>query len=292
MPAHTLTDNAVRKLRRALADRPGSTGGGVGGGVPVSYNRYAAPFTVRWAASLAQGESSEGAGDATSGEWIIWLPPGDLLHVSGETVDVTANLEAAGGDYPEGWYVLATDDEPIIDRDEGGALYLSLSGVFSGAASGGAIKICDVEVDGETGMRTVKQYILSSIIIGGAGLQPWTFRCTITPGENGGEETREGGWLMPRLQFGYYLVSEIPDPRPGAPGSFTAEELAQTEDGDYYIKCDSNNETFSLVRQPPDSTTPLNNDYRNGIVYFFVGTVSGGVQTVAPHITPVFYYYV
>ena len=123
---------------------------------------------------------------------------------------------------------------------------------------------------------------------GGPGLQPWTFRCTIRPGENGGEETREGGWLMPRLQFGYYLVG---DPRPGAL-SFTAEELAQTDDGDYYVKCDSNNETFALVRQPPDSSTPLSNDYRNGIVYFFVGTVSGGVQTVAPHMTPVFYYYV
>ena len=186
MPAHTLTDNAVRKLRRALADRPGSTGGGAGGGVPVSYNRYAAPFTVRWAASLAQGESSEGAGDATSGEWIIWLPPGDLLHVSGETVDVTANLEAAGGDYPEGWYVLATDDEPIIDRDEGGALYLSLSGVFSGAASGDAIKICDAAVDASTGARTVKQYVSSSIIIGSGGApMPFDLKGEIETSEDG-----------------------------------------------------------------------------------------------------------
>lgn len=125
---------------------------------------------------------------------------------------------------------------------------------------------------------------------GGPGLQPWTFRCTITPGEGGGEETREGGWLMPRLQFGYHLVGEFTDPSPGAPGSFTAEELAQTDDGDYYVKCDANNETFELICQPPNSSSSLVNNYRDGIVYFFVGTVSGGVQTVAPHMIPVFYY--
>jgi hypothetical protein len=153
--------------------------------------------------------------------------------------------------------------------------------------------ICPVQGPGVSLRRTpvgtvfsAQQPAVSPAGSGGPGLQPWTFRCTITPGENGGEETREGGWLMPRIQLGYYLVG---DPRPGA-RSFTAEELAQTDDGDYYVKCDSNNETFSLVRQAPDSSTPLNNDYRNGIVYFFVGTVSGGVQTVAPHMTPVFYY--
>ena len=127
---------------------------------------------------------------------------------------------------------------------------------------------------------------------GGSALQPWTFRCTVTPGVNGAQETRVGGWLMPRLQFGYYLVSDVPDPREVAPKAFSAEELAQTDDGDYYVKCDSNNETFSLVRRPPGSSATLNNDYRNGIVYFFVGTVTDGVQTAAPHMTPVFYYYI
>lgn len=159
--------------------------------------------------------------------------------------------------------------------------------------------LCPVQGPGVTLRRTpggtvfsAQQTAVSPASAGGPGLQPWTFRCTITPGEGGGEETREGGWLMPRLQFGYYLVSEIPDPRPGAPGSFTAEELAQTEDGDYFVKCDSNNETFELVCNPPGSGNNLVNNYRDGIVYFFVGTVSNGVQTVAPHMIPVFYYYV
>ena len=164
MPAHTLTDNAVRKLRRALADRPGSTGGGAGGGVPVSYNRYAAPFTVRWAASLAQGESSEGAGDATSGEWIIWLPPGDLLIIDGDADDITADLDPAEGDYPEGWFKLGD----ILDRDEGGTLYLDpSSGGFTDTPGSKTIKICDAAVDADTGTRTVKQYVTSAIILGG-----------------------------------------------------------------------------------------------------------------------------
>lgn len=292
MAKYVLGPEGARKFRELCAAKSAGGRRGGAGPAPVFAVEFAAPYTVRWAASLAQGESSEGAGDATSGEWIIWLPPGDLLHVNGESVDTTANLEAAGGDYPAGWYILADDDEPIIDRDEGGALYLSLSGEFSGSASGGAIKICDAEVDGATGTRMVKQYVSSSIIIGGSALQPWTFRCTVAPGANGAQETRVGGWLMPRLQFGYYLVSDVPDPREVAPKAFSAAELAQTDDGDYYIRCDSNYETFSLVRRPPGSSTPLNNDYRNGIVYFFVGTVTNGIQTAAPHMTPVFYYYV
>jgi len=116
-------------------------------------------------------------------------------------------------------------------------------------------------------------------------LQPWTFRCTVSEDGNG-DEVREGGWLCPRLQFGYRLVVGPGEHAPLDVWTFTVEELAQTADGEYFVVCNANDGTFSLVRNYSGAEF----DYSRGIVAFHVGTVADGVQTFAPHMTPVFYY--
>ena len=178
MPAHTLTDNAIRKLRRALSGRLGGSGGGAGGPATVAPILYPPPFTVRFAASLATAESSEGAGDGTDGEWIIYLPTTGLVKVGDANLDLSSDLTAAGGEYPSGWYILRDeDDEPILDLDQGGALYLVVelgdtptayfaAQAGSAAPSSFSIKICDALVNSTTGNRTVKQYVSSSLVVG------------------------------------------------------------------------------------------------------------------------------
>jgi hypothetical protein len=95
-------------------------------------------------------------------------------------VELTADLdETWGDDYPEGWYVLSTDGEPILDRDEGGTLWLVVefgdfvTARFSADGSSAvtnhiSVKICDAAVDADTGARTVKQYVSSALVIGNA----------------------------------------------------------------------------------------------------------------------------
>lgn len=161
---YVLGPAGARKLR-ALFNGRGESGSVRGAGAGLTFeDDFAPPFTVRWAASLARGESSEGAGDGTDGEWIIWLPPGgDLFIIDGEADDISADLDPAEGDYPEGWFKLGD----ILDRDEGGTLYLdpSIAG-FTDTPGNGTIKICDAAVDAD-GARTVKQFVTSAIILGG-----------------------------------------------------------------------------------------------------------------------------
>lgn len=110
---------------------------------------------------------------------------------------------------------------------------------------------------------------------GGGGETPkaWTF----VPGT---------GWTYPRLQFGYRLVVGPGEHAPLGVLTFSDEELAQTADGEYYVVCNANDLTFALVRDYAGAMF----DYSRGIIAFHVGTVADGVQTFAPHMTPVFYY--
>lgn len=125
-------------------------------------SEFVFPFTVQWAQSVGE-----------SGSWIIWLPGDDIVSVDGAAYDPTKELKAAGGDYPEGWYLL---DGKALDRDKGGKLYLNMTGgtshtfEFSASAQTGvedshSVAICEASVDAETGARSVKQFVTSSIII-------------------------------------------------------------------------------------------------------------------------------
>lgn len=127
-------------------------------------SEFVFPFTVQWAQSAAEGE----------GSWIIWLPGDDIVSVDGVAYDPTDGLDDVGGDYPEGWYLI---DGDALDPDEGGKLYLNIIGgegsnacEFSSTAQTGvddahSVVICEASVDAETGSRSVKQFVTSSIII-------------------------------------------------------------------------------------------------------------------------------
>lgn len=182
MKKYVLGPNAARKLKALLAKSDGVSRRPAGSAAVVSDLEYAAPFTVQWAASVGSG-----------GAWIIWLPSDSLLIVNGETVDFMSDLEAAGGSYPDGWYVL-----DCIDESSGGSLYLNVHVPKpSDDESGDDVETADVgddadddpEVTASFGSEpdeaedgeivypvliavcdgfTVKQNVLSSITIGGA----------------------------------------------------------------------------------------------------------------------------
>ena len=165
-----LGEAGVRKLRAIMNGRGES--GAVRGSVPglALEDDFAHPFTVQWAAS---------AGD--SGAWIIWLPSTDLLVVYGEPVDLTADLEPAGGDYPSGWYVI---DDEILSAEDGGSLNLKVKesesegarfeAEFVGDDDSGdededalTIAVASCSVDSTSGGRSVRQYVSSELVIGG-----------------------------------------------------------------------------------------------------------------------------
>lgn len=174
MAKYVLGPEGARKFRELCAAKSAGGRRGGGGPAPVFAVEFAAPYTVRWAASLASDETSEGAGDSTEGEWIIWLPTPGLLKVGAASVDITSDLDDAGGDYPEGWYKLGD----ALDADAGGTLYLNVtlgsspSAEFSdtpgGASNPVSIKICEASV-GSDGARTVMQFVTSVLVIGATG---------------------------------------------------------------------------------------------------------------------------
>lgn len=161
-----LGEAGVRKLRALMNGRGES--GAVRGSVPglALEDEFAHPFTVQWAASAGE-----------SGAWLVWLPSDDLVMFGGVTIDPTEDLEDAGGDYPEGWYVLPDD---ALDADEGGVLYLKVShgdekkAEFVSSGTGGGedvtfVPICKASVDSVSGFRSVKQFVSSTILLGSGG---------------------------------------------------------------------------------------------------------------------------
>lgn len=137
-------------------------------------DEYVAPFTVQWAQSANSG----------AGSWIIWLP-GPIVMYGAATRNPATGLEAVGGDYPDGWYIL-TDNQ--LDRSSGGILYLyvdgrsaipfraefysrpvaqTTAGDVSAISGYYNIPICAATV-AENGERTVKQYVRSTLMVGSA----------------------------------------------------------------------------------------------------------------------------
>jgi len=163
MSKYVLGEAGARKLRALMAGR-GVSGSVPCGGPGLAFDSdYVFPFTVQWAASVNEGE----------GSWIIWLPSSDALVVVDDTAyDPTEDLDAAGGDYPEGWYLLGD----ALDPDEGGDLYLVVDGESATFASepsstsgDTSIKICTASVSSTTEERRTTQYVNSAIIMGGSG---------------------------------------------------------------------------------------------------------------------------
>lgn len=174
---YVLGPNAARKLSEFINGSGEISRRRANGSELAIDSEYVAPFTVKWAQSADDGD----------GAWIIWLPSDEaLLSVDGVAYDLTEDLDEVGGNYPEGWYILP---DSVLDRTDGGSLYLNLIGAQT-PASGGAseigntvqfddedideeediglsIIICDASVDSTTRVRDVRQYVTSALIFAG-----------------------------------------------------------------------------------------------------------------------------
>lgn len=166
MAAYLMSERVARWVRGQMNARqapPAAVGKTrLGRPVAVQDNAFADPFEVRWAAS-AEG-------------WIIWLPD-DCLMVDGEAIDLTEDLEAAGGSYPEGWYKLGVDADAT-------SIYLNIylppergddeeeepeepSGEFSAEASTDE-DTWPVLIASMTG-KSVRQTVSSGLVLSGFG---------------------------------------------------------------------------------------------------------------------------
>lgn len=163
--AYVVSQRGVRALSRLVR---GSSSASTTTFSPatISPDDFASPFAVQWAQSVD-----------SSGAWIIWLPSASLVILDGTPLDVTSALNAAGGDYPAGWYKLPSALLP----DAGGTLYLLVtlpqgttpaSAAFSASAGSSGqwtIPICAAAKDATTDARTVKQFVSSALVFGSAG---------------------------------------------------------------------------------------------------------------------------
>lgn len=158
---YVLGPNAARKLSELLRGS-GEISRRAGATAALAVDsEYVAPFTVQWAASAGE-----------SGAWIIWLPCADeLLTVDGVSVDPSAALEPAGGDYPDGWFQLSGIES------SGGKVWLNVSGrendadaapvKFASAADADAafsVLIAETTV-AESGAVSVKQLVCSALVL-------------------------------------------------------------------------------------------------------------------------------
>ena len=207
---YVLGPAGARKLR-ALFNGRGESGSVRGSAVPLALeDGFASPFAVQWAQSAANGE----------GSWIIWMPSDKLVILPDGPANPAESLTAVGGDYPTGWYVL-TDE--MLDRDEGGTLYLhisigeSSSIAFSSSATVSGddevdVPICSVAVD-SSGVRTVYQFVTSVIVIAGTGEGGGEYGCDessisrIAHSSQGGEADENGNNFFIK-GFGKWTVGD------------------------------------------------------------------------------------
>lgn len=280
---YVLSPSAVQKIRRAITPRLGDGPRQSSSPSAISFDLYPPPFTVRWAASLASAESSEGAGDATDGEWIIYLPTSGVLMVGGSAVNLTSALTAAGSPYPAGWYKLVADyeesgtAEPIIDRDTGGTLYLVITGSTAkfddqpGSVGGTtSVKIATATVVATTGERKVKQFVTSSIVIAASVVNkvPWTF----VPGVDADPSSAfvaTGEWTNATIMIGSELV-EGGHSFTISGRVYTAQSPAIT--GNYYLVYNVASDTWSVQAVAPGGTAPFTS-YADLRVVFWIGSL-------------------
>lgn len=176
MSKYVLGESAARRLRE-LFNRSGA-GVGEKSGVGVFQDLdFPAPWTLSWSASADNG----------AGDWIVWIPTGVVLSVAGRAVDVTADLEPVGGDYPDGYWRgtgLPKDggslylNVRIPHPDDDGETTAELEAVWgdSPEAAGDGydslpVLIAKATRDQTTGAVSVRQNVTSAIVLlaGGVG---------------------------------------------------------------------------------------------------------------------------
>jgi len=163
MSGFLLSNRATRALARLLRGKMGDSSTATAAPSPISRNRTAEPFALKYAASA----------NSAAGAWIIWLSADSLIY-AGSTIDLTAGLTAAGTPYPAGWYQVG------VLAASGGTLYLIIdasgstpTASFAAAASSQAgrtsILIATATRNTTTGAVSVRQNIVGALAYGGGG---------------------------------------------------------------------------------------------------------------------------
>jgi len=227
MAAYLMSERTAAFVRRQMA-RQGAVPDGAAGATRRSRpafargSEYAAPYTVRWAASV---------GD--EGAWIVWLPSDSLLVVDGAAVDVREGLEAAGGDYPEGWYrldALPSEGGTLVLAVADGAATFSVASDGNDTAGGFAVTVCTAMVDADTGARRVKQFVSSVLVVGsgegGGKYGADEFSVSLINRTEG--ETVTKGNIFHLTGFGRFVVDGQSEPY----GSFAPSSTLDVADGD------------------------------------------------------------
>jgi len=163
MSGFLLSNRATRALARLLRGKMGDSSTANAVPSPISRNRTAEPFALKYAASA----------NSAAGAWIIWLSANSLIY-AGTAIDLTAGLVAAGTPYPAGWYQVG------VLTASGGSLYLIIdasgstpTASFAASASSQAgrtsILIATATRDTTTGAVSVRQNIVGALAYGGGG---------------------------------------------------------------------------------------------------------------------------
>ena len=160
---YVLSESSMRFLRglqqgRAPASSTGETRRTRA--MSIQDDAYAHPFEVRWATS-ANG-------------WIIWLPSESCLVLDGQPVDIVSELDAAGGEYPAGWYKLGLAEGAtsvylnltLPGGEEGAEEEQEPSAEFSNEEGSGD-NVWSILVATMSG-KAVRQTVDSALLIGGA----------------------------------------------------------------------------------------------------------------------------
>lgn len=177
MSGYLLSPKAVDTLKRIVRGASNNSGTGYSP-ASVSIGAFPYAYTVQWAQSVAEGS------------WLIWIPDTSVLTVNGDPVEIDfGDGGAAGAPYPDGWYTL--------DIEDGDDLYLNITtaegeltaafGSEPTAGSVASIKIAHVSGDSTTGAKSVKQYVIGSLVLGSAdsAADPAPFDVTYTRNAHG-----------------------------------------------------------------------------------------------------------
>lgn len=166
---YVLTENAVGKIRRAIAPSAGNTGAVGANGRPIDPDMFPAPFTVRWSASANSG----------AGAWVIWLPnPARLVCIGDTYMSAPGNIVAETA-LPTGWWRMTTVGAAatavylnVTTYTATGQVFLDISATAGQPATGFTViplLVATMTTSAQTGAKAVKQFIDSAIVIGGTG---------------------------------------------------------------------------------------------------------------------------
>ena len=191
---YVLTENAVGKIRRAIAPSAGNTGAVGANGRPIDPDVFPAPFTVRWSASANSG----------AGAWVIWLPDRAKLVMYGGTFIGTITGVAAATVLPTGWYTITgaqatttTAYLVITVTDSTGVATAEISTTAGQSVTGTTvynILVASMASVAATGAKSVKQFVDSVVTLSGSGGGGGVTLDDISLDWNDGDEAQIKDW--------------------------------------------------------------------------------------------------